>query len=123
MPEVENASNYILLGDFNISLLDPNLSTSKFVCHTSLNGFSYLINYVTRPTSSLCIDHTHSRFSNSFLKPCYIFNVQLDVSDHNLIGVILKISPHNNVQLNTRWFIFHYDFTKLNVSLRDENLC
>ena len=68
-----------VLGDFNLNLFDPVYKTHRLVkAFRSLNLIQ-LVNQVTRPVSSTCLDHTYST-QPSFIAEISVPNIGL--SDH-----------------------------------------
>ena len=80
-------ANLIVLGDFNIDILQSNSVVDKFLVLLSDNGLDTLATEPTRITdvSSTCIDNVFCRLDNRFLNlvSCKVLN--LKISDHCLI--------------------------------------
>lgn len=90
LPNLKN--NIILVGDFNIDLLDDCLSTQSYLSLMDGCGFQSMVNTPTRIThiSQSCIDHIfiRQRQLNSFESAVF----DIDLTDHCVIGLKWEIS-------------------------------
>jgi len=116
----KNSQNLLLVGDFNLNLLNDCDSVDSYNAILSKNGLYSFLNETTRNASGTCIDHILGRFNLSQTHfDCY--NIDIGISDHNMSGIGLHIK-HDNHTNNTSTKSFQViDFNVLNSCLLYEN--
>ena len=87
----------VILGDFNINLLDNSVSNTRFIQLFKSLNYEQLITVATRPISNSLLDHIYSNRKGNILKSG---TLSLSLSDHlpifisttSLLHIILKFS-------------------------------
>lgn len=88
-------SNLVILGDFNINILDVNVDVSNYLALMAFNGLTSVINDPTRLVSGKCIDHIFVRFSKIPISGCDSGIFDLKITDHCMIGILVNDLPKN----------------------------
>lgn len=81
--------DWILMGDFNVNLLDSNTHTSKLKAFASRNYLYQLIKNPTRVTinTQSLIDHIYVNINPEHVTS---YVIKYGLSDHDMIGMIIK---------------------------------
>ncbi|XP_067635462.1 uncharacterized protein [Eurosta solidaginis] len=99
----ENSANIVILGDFNLDILNANPTIDSFLNLVAGHGLTSYLNEPTRSMSGSCLDHVFCRVSNHFLSSLRSLNLDVGITDHTMSGVLLsKACAKNN---NKKWFI------------------
>lgn len=69
---------HLIMGDFNVNILNKNLTSRRYMNTIESYGYSIKNNLVTRPSSETCIDHIITNFDDTVC-----VTLANDLSDHN----------------------------------------
>lgn len=86
------SKNLIIVGDFNINILDGNDSISNYQALLASHGLSCFIYEPTRPSSGSCLDHIYGRLCNVELTECVKCVFDFKITDHCMTGLVFAIS-------------------------------
>lgn len=112
------AGNLILLGDFNIDLLDSNSVVDSYHVMLSEHGLVSFVNEPTRPTSGTCLDHVFGRFLKMFHNPSAAIVFDLQITDHCMTGIVFSsLRSKEQVRHVPERITAKIDFRKLNNNL------
>lgn len=116
-------SNVIFIGDINLDIRNKSNLVDKYMSLMSNNGFSCMVDAVTRQTqvSATCIDHIFVRFKNINIFKSAVFEV--NITDHFMLGLVMSIDEYmcNNI-LRTSKCITKIDFEGLKQSLMQDHI-
>lgn len=87
----DKSKHKIILGDINIDLLNESQVRDEYLSLCASYGLESFMNGVTRPCSSTCLDHVFSEILGQHFT-LDLKNLELYVTDHNTIHLILKYS-------------------------------
>lgn len=81
--------DWILMGDFNVNLLDNNSNTTKVNRFAQCNCLYQLVKTPTRitPVNQSLLDHIYSNINPEYTR-AYV--IKYGLSDHDMIGLVIK---------------------------------
>lgn len=86
------ASNHLLMGDFNVNILQSNSMTKTYVDTITALGYTIRNTFPTRPSSGTLIDHVITNFDDAVC-----ITLSNDLSDHNstivMFDCMLSVRP------------------------------
>jgi len=88
--QYKNANNLLLVGDFNIDMLEDSDAIDSYISLLSKYGLYSFLNTPTRKPSGSCLDHVIGRFTTP-QSTFDCFNFDLDLTDHYMTGLAVQI--------------------------------
>lgn len=112
--ESEKSKNLIILGDFNINILELSDTVTNYLALLASHGLISLIDESTRFRSGKCLDHIYVRFSNISLSSCEKCVFDFRITDHSMTGLLVSISREDKRDsFKSLIYVTKIDSTKL----------
>lgn len=114
-------SSLLKYDDGNVNILDKGSIIDNYRGTLVNWDFAPELLEVTKQSSGSCLDHTLFRLVDQKCFSTGVFNLGLEISDHNMVGLFLSYSAYRIRNNTSGKCLTRRDYTKLRVRLLLEN--